>query len=113
MRISQHFLASCPNIANESKRLIDVKWKSELGNQTYPVDIEIYANDRANLLAEVLQVFAAKGVSVSDLKAHLVSETMNDVITMTVAVNSYKALSDCFADLLGIKGIYSVNRVIH
>ncbi len=105
--------ASCPNIANESKRLIDVKWKSELGNQTYPVDIEIYANDRANLLAEVLQVFAAKGVSVSDLKAHLVSETMNDVITMTVAVNSYKALSDCFADLLGIKGIYSVNRVIH
>lgn len=105
--------ASCPNIAAESKRLIDAKWKEDLGNAVYPVDIEIYANDRTNLLAEILQVFAAKGVGVSDLKAHLISETMNDVITMTVAVNGAKDLSDCFADLLGLKGVYSVNRVLH
>ena len=104
---------SCPNVANEAKRLIDAKWKDNLGISTYPVDIEVYANDRPGLLADILQVFAAKGVGVSDLKAHLIASTMNDVVSLTVSVPNSKTLQDCFADLLGTKGIYSVGRVTH
>ncbi len=104
---------SCPNVANEAKRLIDAKWKDNLGISTYPVDIEVYANDRPGLLADILQVFAAKGVGVSDLKAHLIASTMNDVVSLTVSVPNSKTLHDCFADLLGTKGIYSVGRVTH
>ena len=104
---------SCPNVANEAKRLIDAKWKDNLGISTYPVDIEVYANDRPGLIADILQVFAAKGVGVSDLKAHLIASTMNDVVSLTVSVPNSKTLQDCFADLLGTKGIYSVGRVTH
>lgn len=104
---------SCPNVANETKRLIDAKWKDNLGISTYPVDIEVYANDRPGLLADILQVFAAKGVGVSDLKAHLIAATMNDVVSLTVSVPNSKTLQDCFADLLGTKGIYSVSRITH
>ena len=104
---------SCPNVANETKRLIDAKWKDNLGISTYPVDIEVYANDRPGLIADILQVFAAKGVGVSDLKAHLIASTMNDVVSLTVSVPNSKTLQDCFADLLGTKGIYSVGRVTH
>ena len=104
---------SCPNVANEAKRLIDAKWKDNLGISTYPVDIEVYANDRPGLLADILQVFAAKGVGVCDLKAHLIASTMNDVVSLTVSVPNSKTLQDCFADLLGTKGIYSVGRVTH
>ena len=104
---------SCPNVANEAKRLIDAKWKDNLGISTYPVDIEVYANDRPGLIADRLQVFAAKGVGVSDLKAHLIASTMNDVVSLTVSVPNSKTLQDCFADLLGTKGIYSVGRVTH
>jgi guanosine-3',5'-bis(diphosphate) 3'-pyrophosphohydrolase len=104
---------NCPNIAHETKRLIDVSWKEDLGVSTYPVDIEIYANDRTGLIADILQTIGSSGVSVSDLKAHLVTETMNDVVTLTLAVTSSKTLEDVSAALLGVKGVYSVNRVIH
>lgn len=104
---------SCPNIANEQKRLIDVYWKEDLGISRYPVDIEVYSNDRPGLLNDILQVMASKGVGVTDLKAHLIQETLNDVVSMTITVSDAKVLSDCFALLLGIKGVYSVERVIH
>ena len=104
--------ANCPNIA-QTKRLIPVSWKENLGIKSYPVDIEIYANDRVNLLAEVLQKFGAKNIGVSDLKAHLIRETMNDVFSVSLAVPDAKVLNDLFGDLLGIKGVYSVKRITH
>lgn len=104
---------NCPNIANEQKRLIDVYWKEDLGISKYPVDVEVYANDRPGLLNDILQAMASKSISVTDLRAHVIPETLNDVVFMTITVPDAKVLSDCFADLLGVKGIYSVNRVTH
>ncbi|MDY6429850.1 MAG: bifunctional (p)ppGpp synthetase/guanosine-3',5'-bis(diphosphate) 3'-pyrophosphohydrolase [Bacilli bacterium] len=104
---------SCPNVANQSRRLIDVHWKDNLGMSSYNVDIEIYANDRTNLVADILATLASKGIGITDLNAHLIKENMNTVVNLTVTVPGSKDLSDAFALLLGIKGIYSVNRVIH
>ncbi len=105
--------ANCPNIAHEKARLIDLRWKSDLGMGSYPVDIEIYANDRANLVADILQAISAKGIVTSDLRSHLMAETMNDVINLTISVSDSKSLDDLFAVLLGVKGVYSVSRLIH
>ena len=104
---------NCPNVSKETKRLIEVHWKEDLGMSSYPVDIEVYSNDRPNLVADLLQVLAAKGVGVRDLKAHLVQETMDDVIELTISVPNAKVLHDSFAILLGVKGVYSVNRITH
>jgi hypothetical protein len=52
-------------------------------------------------------------VGVSDLHAKLLPETMNDIIEMTVSVPDAKVLQDAFADLLGIKGVYEIKRIIH
>ncbi len=103
---------SCPNVAH-SHRLIDVSWKSELGIGLFPSDIEIFANDRPNLVSDLLQVFSAKGVGVSDLKAHLIASTNNVSIEMSVHVSSAKVLYDCFADCQGVRGVYSITRVFH
>lgn len=103
----------CPNIANEKKRLIDARWKDNLGISTYPVDIEVFANDRPNLLAGIINVFGARNISVSDLKAHLIPEASNVCVSLTVKVSDAKVLEDSFASLLGVKSVYSVNRVIH
>lgn len=104
---------SCPNVANQSRRLIDVHWKDNLGMSSYNVDIEIYANDRSNLVADILATLGSKGIGITDLNAHLIKENMNTVVNLTVTVPGSKVLQDSFALLLGIKGIYSVNRVIH
>ncbi len=104
---------NCPNIAHEKARLIDLKWKEDLGVGHYPVDLEIFANDRANLVADILQTISSKGIVTSDLRSHLVTETMNDVINLTISVTDSKCLDDLFAVLLGVKGVFSVSRVIH
>ena len=105
--------SNCPNVAHEKARLIDLKWKDDLGVGHYPVDLEIFANDRANLVADILQAISAKGIVTSDLRSHLVTETMNDVINVTISVTDSKCLDDLFAVLLGVKGVFSVSRVIH
>ncbi len=105
--------SNCPNVAHEKARLIDLKWKDDLGAGHYPVDLEIFANDRANLVADILQAISAKGIVTSDLRSHLVTETMNDVINVTISVTDSKCLDDLFAVLLGVKGVFSVSRVIH
>ena len=55
----------------------------------------------------------AKNILVSDLRIHLATETMNDVVNLTIAVSSNKALEDLFASLLGVKGVFSVSRLMH
>ncbi|MBE6126917.1 MAG: bifunctional (p)ppGpp synthetase/guanosine-3',5'-bis(diphosphate) 3'-pyrophosphohydrolase [Erysipelotrichaceae bacterium] len=102
----------CPNVSS-GKRLIDVHWKEGLGLSVYPVDIEVFANDRGNLVSDILQTFAAKNVAVRDLHAKIIPENGSVIVEMTVAVNSAKTLYDCFADLLGVKGIYEVTRITH
>ena len=104
---------NCPNVSHGQARLIDLRWKKNLGINVYPVDLDIFANDRPNLVSDILQTLAAKGVVCRDLKAHLITETMNSVISVTLAVPDAKVLGDCTADLMGLKGVYSVSRVIH
>lgn len=104
--------ANCPNVAF-TKRLVDVSWKKDLGISHYPVDVEVISNDRSSLLADILQVLGAKGVSVSDLNAHLIAETQNVIVDLTLSVPDAKMLADCFGDLLGIKGVFDVKRLTH
>jgi guanosine-3',5'-bis(diphosphate) 3'-pyrophosphohydrolase len=105
---------NCPNVQKAGSRLISaVEWKKELGISTYPVDIEIYANDRTGLLADLLSCLSSQGVAVNDLKAKVIQATMNDIVDMKIYVSDSKTLDDVFADLKAVKGVYEVNRVIH
>lgn len=104
---------SCPNIASSKARLIPVRWNPDLGVSTYPVAISIYANDRPNLLADLLNCLAMKGISVTDLKCHLIEASMNDVVTVTIYVPDAKTLDDLFLELHQVKGVYDTQRLAH
>lgn len=104
---------NCPNIASAGKRTIPVHWNPDLGISTYPVDIQIYANDRQNLIGDMLACASSKGVEVIDLKVHLIHETMNDVVNMTIYVSDAKTLDDVFAALKGVKGVFECKRIVH
>ncbi len=104
---------NCPNVAKVMNRTIDVHWNDDLGISTYPVDIQVYSTDRPSLLADMLAALAAKNIAVTDLKVHLIQETMNDVIAATIYVPDARTLEDVFATLKGVKGIYDCKRIIH
>jgi len=101
----------CPNIAKETKRLIDVNWNPAIKDGNYSVAVEIYATDRPNLVAEILNVLAARGVGCNDLHAHSIESNNNAVIAMNLLVSSGKILEDVKAQLQGLKGVHSIERV--
>ena len=105
---------NCPNIANETERTIDVYWKKDLQYATYPVDISLEANDRPNLLVDIMNTMSSAKVTVSSIHAQL--QHHNRTITnvnITIYVSDCKRLNDIFNILMNIKGVYEVKRVIH
>ena len=104
---------NCPNIINEKKRLIDVFWKEDLKDGTYPVDLKIECYDRANLVTDVMQIFSSQKVSVTSLNCQLHSSTMTTSIACTIYVRNASQLRDVMNVLLNVKSVYEVTRVFH
>ena len=105
---------NCPNVANEKQRLIDVYWKENIALSTYPVDLSIEANDRPNLLIDIMNTMSFNKVSLSSIHAQVAHHNRTlCLVTMTIYVSDAKRLNDIFNIILNIKGVYNVKRVIH
>ena len=105
---------NCPNIANEKNRLIDVYWRDDIEFSTYPVDLAIEANDRPQLVVDIMNKLSAAKVQISTLHAQVQSYDRSiTVVSITIYVSDSKRLNDINNILLNIKGVYDVRRVIH
>ena len=106
--------ANCPNVVGKKQRIIDVFWKDDIEYATYPVDVSLEANDRPNLLIDIMNTMSGSKIMVSSLHAQIQSHNRAlVVVTMTIYVSDAKRLNDIFNILLNIKGVYNVKRVIH
>ena len=103
----------CPNIANEKKRLIDVYWKENLKESTYPVDLKIECHDRANLIVEIMQIFAQKKIPVTSLNATLHPQTLTTTVAVTIYVSGASSLQDAINAISGLKSVYEISRATH
>ncbi len=104
--------ANCPNVAKERQRLVEVLWKDDIEFSTYPVDIMIEANDRNNLVVDIMSLLTANKVSLSSLHARLTNNGLVN-ISATLMISDAKRLNDIFNILRSIPGIYQITRVIH
>ena len=105
--------SNCPNIINEKQRLIDVFWRDDLEFATYPVDVLIEANDRNNLLVDIMNKLSSAHVSMVSMNARINHNNLNVTFTTTLMVSDAKRLSDIFNILLNINGVFRVERIIH
>lgn len=105
--------ATCPNIAHEKQRLIDVYWRSDLEFATYQVDIIVKATDRANLLVDLMSTLSANKTTINNLHANLTNSNLDCYITMSIYVSDAKRLDDLFNIIRTVKGVYEVMRIIH
>ena len=103
----------CSNIVNEEKeRIIEVEW-DRAAKGTYAVDIEIEANDRVNLLTDVLNAIAELKLYLNAAKAR--SKKGSAYINLTLEITDSDQLQSIFkrVELVdGVQRVYRVNRLV-
>jgi len=95
-------------ISQDKDRLVKVEWvkNKEL---FYPVKIKISADDRVNLITDIMQVFANFKISVSALNA-LTSKDNTANIDINFSINSLEQLKEITNKLSKIKSVLTVKR---
>ena len=101
----------CKNINDlleDQNRIIDVEWYNE-AKASYSVDIEIYANDRSGLLADIIEKI---GLTKAKLMA-VNSKANKDKIALTeitVEVENTEELNNVIKNVRKVDSVYEVKR---
>ncbi len=107
----------CINVVNnfigegESDRLIDVEWEKGKVGTSYLTELLITADNRQNLLAEVLALISTFKISTHYCNAR-VTKDFACVINLTVEITTFDQLNTLMKKLMGIKGIIQVTRTM-
>ena len=106
--------ADCPNVLSnnpdEQSRLIEVAWDISL-DAAYKVNILITANDRANLVGDILTITSESKLNIFSMNC---KADKNKLATMQfgIDINSLEQLEYVMNRIRRLKGVYSVERVI-
>lgn len=99
----------CPNILTEDKeRIIEVEW-DQTSQGSYPVDIEIEASDRVNLLTDVLNAISELKLYLNAAKAR--SKKGTAFINLTLEIANSDQIQSIFKRVEQVKGVQRVYRV--
>ncbi len=100
---------NCKDLLSDEQRIIEVSWYKE-NAASYMADLEIYANDRSGLLADIT-------VAIGDLKAKMVSinaRTVNNgrvaIINVGVEVEDIEKLNKVIKAVRKVDSVYDVHR---
>lgn len=104
----------CPNIANETQRLVDVKWNKNTPNTIkYPVDIVVECYDRPNLVVDVMNKVSSLGATIINFSANYRAVQGTTIISLTAMVVNLEKLNILFQNLQQVKSVYEVRRDFH
>jgi len=104
--------ADCTNIdfiSAEKDRLVKVEWiKTE--ELFYPVKVKIVADDRSNLVSDILLIFSSLKISVSAINA--ISDKNNVAnIDVTLSINNLDQLQEAIRKIKKVRSILTIQRV--
>ena len=101
----------CVNInelLKEENRIIEVKWYGQ-EKVSYTVEIEIFANDRNGLLADIVQKINASNAKLLGVNARATKERIA-ITELTLEVDSLDGLNKIIKELRKVDSVYEVNR---
>uniref|UniRef100_E6Q4E5 GTP pyrophosphokinase (RelA/SpoT) n=1 Tax=mine drainage metagenome TaxID=410659 RepID=E6Q4E5_9ZZZZ len=104
--------ADCPNVAFMNatpERILQAEWSNE-ADQTHAVDIEVEADDRAQLLGDIMGVFAELKTSVSSVTARARKDG-SAVTSLTVQIRDLEHLHKLLTKIENLRGVRRVYRV--
>ena len=88
--------------------MIDVYWYTE-GQSSYNVDIEIQANERNNLLADVIKQISANKITIVAFN-YKVNRDKIVTIDITVSIENLESLNELLKSIRKVESVFEVNR---
>ena len=95
-------------LLEEGNRIIDVYW-SDSKKTSYSADIEIYANDRIGLLADVVKVLGDNKCNIMGVTSKTSKERIA-VIELTIEIENTEKLNNVLKNLRKVDSVYEVKR---
>lgn len=102
----------CPNVVNETSRLIEVGWDEEIEAKEYDVKLLIKSTDRSFLLSDIVTVVSQNKAGLSHVDSKVNDDKVTATTKMTVVVKSAEHLRQLIANLKKVNSVQSVERVI-
>lgn len=102
----------CVNInelLEEENRIIDVEWYEENKKSSYTVDIEIFANDRTGLLADIIKELSNQKTKLMAVNCRANKEKIA-ITEITVEVENLDELNKVLKALRKVDSVYEVTR---
>ena len=95
-------------LLEEGNRIIDVYW-SDTKKTAYSADIEVYANDRLGLLADVVKVLGDNKCNIMAVTSKTNKERIA-VIELTIEIENTDKLNNVLKNLRKVDSVYEVKR---
>ena len=102
----------CPNILNNSARLIDVSWDSVKPEYKYETNIRIYSKDRSYLLTDLVTCISQFKATIMSLNINVNQEDLTATALLTLTVNDFDHLQLIMANIRKVNSVISVERAI-
>lgn len=102
----------CVNIKDllkDEERIIDVSWAEEKINKSYNVELTVYANDREELLADVMRIAQQDNSKIIGVQAKSSKEKIVS-IELTLEVKNLEQVNKIQRELGKIDSVYNVKR---
>ncbi|HLV49609.1 MAG TPA: bifunctional (p)ppGpp synthetase/guanosine-3',5'-bis(diphosphate) 3'-pyrophosphohydrolase [Erysipelothrix sp.] len=100
----------CPNVVNETKRLIDVYWEEDFDHGDYETVLSIFSTDRNFLLTDLVTTASQLKVKLNAVNSEVDEDKVHVTTTMRVVVNHSQHLRNLIANLRKVDSVVRVER---
>ena len=97
------------DLLSEEERIIEVEWYDEKEKAEYNVDIQVLANDRTGLLADVVKEITSKKINIMGVNTKT-SKDRIATIDITLEVQDIEQLNQIIKQIRKVDSVYEVTR---
>lgn len=102
----------CPNIINETERMIDVSWEDGYYSGEYEVVLKVLSMDRSFLLTDMVTVASQLKIKLNGVNSELSEDKIHVLTQLRVVVKDAEHLRTFIANLRKVDSVLRVDRII-